>query len=739
MKRTLCMSTSVLALVCCSAAYAQTASPGSTTTTTYTGKVEEVVVTAERRSVSLQKSNIAATVLTGQDLSEKGVNVVDNLQFIAPSVTVDNFGQGIDFDIRGIGKGEHNSQTTPGVITYRDGVATFPGYITEEPYFDVSSLEILRGPQGTFAGQNAIGGAVFLTTNNPVIGGGYDGYALAQVGNYTDFGTQGAVNLPIDDTMAARFAWFGETRNSFYDITEPNGSKYTGNPGNARWGAGRFSFLWEPNQALTILFKTDFGLLDNGAYPADPFVDRFKFYPGTTIPNPSYTDLFHITASQPQQAQDEYVRSSVKVDYVFGGGITLQSISAFQKGNTAYKADLYGTPDGGFVDNVDETIWSEEVNLISPDKGWFTWVLGAFAQSDDYDFLPPAYKNFVIGVPPGSPFSEYALQGTNPESDLSAFGQVSFNLPAGFQIQLGGRYSDVSTQNKNVDIYQYGLFLLDDQTLKDTNFSYKAALNWNVNDDNLLYAFIATGFKPGGLNVPVGIGIPAPFIPETDTDYEAGWKSTFFDGHLRTQLDGYWNDFKDFQVTIAYPDFPTFPFEVNVPGKTKIYGAEGSAQAVFGAFAFDVGVGLEHSSIGTFYSADPRFVLTTAPCNPQTGPATFACNNLTGHQQTYAPSFTFDLGAQYTFDLGDGDALTPRADFGHQSAQWATLFEDPDLGDRLGQRNILSAQLSWIRGDWNVTLYGTNLTNQHYVEALNSGLDFAGPPRQFGVRLTKTF
>src|SRR5689334_24210452 len=138
--------------------------------------LSEVVVTAERRRENLQTTPISASVVTGEELSNAGVSTVDQLQFISPAATVNNFGQGIDFDIRGIGKAEHNTQTTTGVITYRDGVATFPGYFTAEPYYDIARVEILRGPQGTFVGQNATGGAVFVTSQDPVINGGYRGY-----------------------------------------------------------------------------------------------------------------------------------------------------------------------------------------------------------------------------------------------------------------------------------------------------------------------------------------------------------------------------------------------------------------------------------------------------------------------------------------------------------------------------------------------------------------------------------
>jgi iron complex outermembrane receptor protein len=261
------LSASALALASCSSAVAQTAAPSRSSSDATA--LPEVVVTAERRETNLQKAAVAATVLSQTDLIKRGVFTVDQLQFVAPSLTVDNFGQGNDFDIRGIGKGEHNSQTSTGVITYRDGVATFPGYIQEEPYFDIANVEVLRGPQGTFSGQNATGGAVILTTNNPIIGGGYDGYVLGHAGNYSAVGAQGGINLPISDTLAARVAFDGEYRNSFYHVTGP----WTGDP-NPKWGAARFSLLWEPTSSLKILWKTDYDYLFNGNYFGDAIINR---------------------------------------------------------------------------------------------------------------------------------------------------------------------------------------------------------------------------------------------------------------------------------------------------------------------------------------------------------------------------------------------------------------------------------------------------------------------------------
>jgi iron complex outermembrane receptor protein len=106
----------------------------------------DIIVTARRRTENLQTTPLSGSVISGTQLAEKGVTNVDTLQFATPSVVVNNFGQGIDFNVRGIGKGEHNTQTATGVITYRDGAPTFPGYFTAEPYYDVANIQVLRGP-----------------------------------------------------------------------------------------------------------------------------------------------------------------------------------------------------------------------------------------------------------------------------------------------------------------------------------------------------------------------------------------------------------------------------------------------------------------------------------------------------------------------------------------------------------------------------------------------------------------
>lgn len=702
--RVLWLSASALAFAWSGGAMAQSAPPadkqGGDATAT---QGDDIIVTAQRRNEDLMKTAVSATVLTGQQLDHKGVVDVDALQFVMPSVVVNNFGQGNDFNVRGIGKAEHNTQTTTGVITYRDGVPSFPGYVQKEPYFDVANIQVLRGPQGTIVGQNATGGAVFVNTTDPIIGGGMHGYIQVQGGNYADVGGQGALNIPISDTFAARVAFFGERRDGFYHITNAGGA-YTGGNNDLRMIAGRLSLLWQPSDNFSVLSKTDVDYMDMGGYPASPYWQSMKTLPGGAA-NPHYSDLFDITANAPMRARDKFIRSILKIEYDTDNGTKFRSISSIQNANTQYGTDLdgtdstYGNPITGaapansyFYDNLDETQFTQEFNIISPDNQRLTWLVGAFGVWNTYFFLSP-YDNFRIDLayPYNLPAATYKLKGRNPTRSLAAFGQIGFKITDTLKLEAGGRYT-ASQSTNHVDVLQYSTYIRDDQTVKSDNFSYKVSLGWNASSSQYLYAFIATGFRPGGLNVPVGLGLPAPFEPEEITSYELGWKGNFAGGKIRTTITGFYNSYKNFQVIIGYPTYPTFGIELNVPGDTKIYGFEAEAELRLGGFSFDAGLNVLHTELGEFYASDPR-VPSTLPCNPNTGPVSATCINLQGRRQTYAPDLTFNLGAQYQLELASGDKLTLRGNFGHVGNQWATLFENPALGDRLTDRNILNAQL----------------------------------------------
>ncbi|KQY91327.1 TonB-dependent receptor [Brevundimonas sp. Root1423] len=724
MGRKLWITTSAAVLLWAGAAQAQQATPAANNTAAeqQDTTLDDVVVTAERRTTNLQETAVAATVLSGEDLENKGVTSLEQLQFVAPSTTVQNFGQGNFFNVRGIGKSEPTTAIGVGVTTYRDGVAVFPGYFQTEPYYDIGSVELLRGPQGTFAGTNATGGAVFINARNPDFTG-VNGYAMGQVGSYGNIKLQGAVNLPLTDTLALRVAGNSEVRDSFHEITGP----YRGHPGDITSNSARVSLLWTPTPALRVLLKGDYNNLDFGGYPADPAL--------------ATNDPFEITANGPHSGQDETARVSLNVSYVFDNGITIRSITGYQDGISEFSTDLDGTRllNNTFYDRVEEEVWSQEFNIVSPDDQRLTWILGAFWQYDDVVFPVTSFPQgaYHVGFPEG--VVDYYIFGETPKETQAVFGQISYDVSDRLQVQLGARWSESTSTNDNVytTYPAFGLTLLQNDEVTAEKTTGKLSLNYKVNDDNFVYGFVATGFKMGGLNAP-NFYVPASsFGPEDVIDYELGWKSTMFDGRVRTQLGAYYMAYEGFQVVVGDPTVPLFNSIVNVAGETVLKGIEGSAQMRLGQWSVDVGGSISSSELGEFFAVDPR--LARRPCNPETGPAGGNCQNLAGNSQSYAPEVTFNFGAQYEFALSGGATLTPRIDYSHIGESWTSIFNNEALGDRLEARNIVNLKLTWQKGDWTLAAYALNATDQTYIAAINAGLRYAGPPRQIGLNLMKTF
>jgi iron complex outermembrane receptor protein len=704
-----------------------------------------VVVTAEKRTQNLQTVPIAATVLSGADLEKKGVTTLDQLQFVVPAMSVSTSLQGNQFDIRGIGRGALDVQVPSGVQTYRDNISVFPGFFQEEPYFDISSVEVLRGPQGTFAGLNATAGAVYITETNPSFGK-VGGYLTAQGGNYSDFGLQGALNLPINDSLAVRLAFNHEQHDTFFNVIPSPG--FSGNPGGLDSNSARLSVLYSPNDHLQVLFKFDGSVIDVGGYPATPnpaipnvlvggvpagglSLNNYSTAVGGNACPQELADILTVCTNAHLEGQDTFGRAGLDIKYTFGNGITFRSISGYQYGLTTSKidADATGVATAFYHSHVDEPIVSQEFNLVSPDTGRFRWVLGAYGQLD------------TVHIPFGG-FAESGVEFfdyTTPKTNLAIFGQGTYELTPSLELQVGLRYTDYQMSLHDVlTIAGLGTFLLPASgsgniNEHDSKLTGKAALNWTIDPNNFIYGFVATGHKSGTINstnLPFGLLNPATTRPEDITDFELGWKAKWFDGHVRTQFDGFYSLYSNFQLDLINPS-DNLGYIGNAGGTTIDDGLEAQAQAIFGHLQFDFVGAYIYTKLGNYSTLDPLDI----PAGVQ---------NVTGHHLPFAPPLTFSVGAQYAFDVGNGQ-LTPRVDFSHTDAQWASVFEEQPpnfpFSMLLGQRNIVNAQLSYETGDWIVTAYSTNLTDQHYIDAITNGLNlrYPGAPRQFGLRLTKNF
>jgi iron complex outermembrane recepter protein len=746
----------VMALCLSPAAFSQqaSASPSSASPSSQNDQLEEVIVTAERRSENLQKTAIAATVLNGDELVQKGVVQMADLQNASPSLSITPAGLTANVNIRGIGLDSGSPAVVPGVATYRDGLWQ-PPILTTDTLYDVGSAEVLRGPQGTFVGSNSTGGAIFINSRDPDFNG-LSGDMQVQGGNFSDFGARGAVNLPIDDTWAARVAFNAEQRDSFYtDI----GSQVTSvaqqfNPAGALDEKDmRFGLHGKPNEDLDILLKVEANSKSTGGYAYKP-VPGTEYAPYAS-PDPWVLNYDHYTLN------DELsVRNSLKIDWDIGGsGITFRSLSGVQfmrvhniEDADATASTLPGPPALSTTQAIIERPLTQEFNLISPTSGRLQWVVGTFYLHDireiALDIQSQAIPNNVL---------PNFVQKLDSEA---VFGQVSYQIAPPLQLQVGLRYThdineipeggDVTIElgipgAPNIVIPQWG-----EET--DSATTGKVALNWTVDENNFLYVFAAKGFKAGGFNAAGATYPQANFAPEVVWDYEAGWKANFFQNHLRTSLGGFWDNYTDLQVGAFDPN--TAQSSLINTGKSVIKGGEFELHGKFAALQVDAGAAYVNSRLGAISLVNTEALPpgVAAQDLPQcavgaTPPGCFNYNpyivNLAGEQNPYSPEWTFNAGVQYGIVMGSGSTLTPRVNYSYIGHQWTTLFEQP-MTDYLSAYGLWSGSLTYERQAWRIQAYGLNLANKLYVSGQfaaggNPDEEFFGNPRQYGIRIGRTF
>jgi iron complex outermembrane receptor protein len=700
--------------------------------------VETIIVTAERRAENLQQAAVAATVLTGDALSERAVTSVDDLEFVTPSLTIASSGQGNEMNIRGIGKEDISGTATSAVATYRDGVGTVSGFFNGEPYYDIDNVQVLRGPQGTFVGENAAGGAIFVNTNDPEIGGGYTGYVEAGYGDYDQMSLQGAINIPLTDTLAARVAAYHLQRDSFFDVyfTQDKTQKNEQDVGDVDHNAVRGSLLWAPMDNFNALLKVDYSNINNHGY-AFGVVPGFPWPAGfgpTPVNPPPGNDLFEIGNNNTDNyAKDKMTRGVLDMEYTFDGGTALRVVSGLQ----SIESHITNDDDGSAVQDrrinirAKFKIYTEEITLVSPEENRLSWIAGAFWREETLDF--PKGDGFVVfdfqNYVPGVGVEELTIDWHTPRTTVALFGQVAYELTDAIELEVGARVNSfhVSEEVLLEILPAFGVLSLPAfNEYSEDSVTGKIALNWQASENNFFYAFIASGNTTGGVSV---VATNPDFKSQKTTNYEIGWKGTLFDGRLLTQVGFYYNDIERYQAFTFDATSQRQTFQ-NLEGDSENYGMEATAQAVFGALSFDVGLSLADSELGTGLLVDDVTLQTI---------------DVEGNTLPFTPEYTFFAGAQYLFTLPGGMTLTPRIDYSSVDEQTVTPVDRVGLGgvriDRIEDHENVNLRLTLATQQWSLIGYVTNATDEDYIEAHGGSYINAYPnsPRQYGVRLSYTF
>ena len=277
----------------------------------------DIVVTAQRRTERLQNLAISATALDSAALAQKSVTNLADLQSAAPALTISNGGIVQTVNIRGIGLASDSPNVTAGVATYVDGLFQ-PPIVQANSFYDLASVEVLRGPQGTLVGSNSTGGAIFINSRNPDLNAGIGGHADISYGNFNSVATEGALNLPLTADLGVRAAGFYRRHDSYYHDVGP----FDNDAGKLEEFGGRITALWQPGSFQAIA-KVQFNDRDTGGYAYRPI-------PGTTFAPFRVGDIRTLSFDEQTGNRDLAFMASLELRQELANGITIRSLSGYQ-------------------------------------------------------------------------------------------------------------------------------------------------------------------------------------------------------------------------------------------------------------------------------------------------------------------------------------------------------------------------------------------------------------------------
>jgi iron complex outermembrane receptor protein len=688
-------------------------------------RVDRVVITAERREQDAQDVAISATVLSGEALSEQGVNSLNDIQRVSPSIAINTFNRSTFINIRGVGIAQSAPTSSPGVAYYIDGALIPHEQFIGQSFFDIGSVEVLRGPQGTLTGQNSTGGAMYVRSPAPEFGE-LNGYVEQTIGDYNWLKTQAAVNIPLGDIAAMRASIVSDTRDSF--TTNIGASQST--PGDNDLVSARLNLEVRPADAWTFNLRyenfnlrTDNNAVKrrNDAVSSDPFVIQedarsFLNQSGYRLSGEARWDI------------NDWIALRYLISKQWG---TTKDQTDGDRTTTALPRPLPPAPNNtntgrvSFARTEFDTMINE-INLLSTDDGPLQWVVGAFHLDETVpvDLLRDnTHTTDFVSTVRGS---EIRTEAVN--TSKSVFGQASYAFSPQWEAIVGARYSE----DEQVYTRLASPGGVGTTSAESDEVTGRLALNFRPMDDILLYASASKGYKAGGVNLTLS---DPNFEPETNQVYELGAKTTLLDGMLQLNAGVFQSDYQDIQLASLRNGLPT----TQNAATGEATGAEVEVIGVFGAFEINAGLGW----LDATFAEDTCINDTNAP--PGTDPGCTTGNRLVpaGRALPFSPEITFNAGAQVDIAFGN-QVLTPRIQFSRLSEQYATPF--PSAVTLVPERDLWDFRLTYqVTDDLTFEGFVQNLTDEVYVasqiqnsSSADGGIIY-GAPRMIGVRARIAF
>jgi iron complex outermembrane receptor protein len=553
----------------------------------------ELVVTAQKREANLQDVPFSVAAQTGEQIRNSGAtNIVEFARNIS-GLAITDLGPGqSQVAIRGISAGQV-VRDQPGVKesvgVYLDESAISVALFTPDlDLFDLQRMEVLRGPQGTLFGAGSSAGTIRYITAQPELGAfGGSAEASAHEGTDSDFGgaLKGAVNMPLGERAALRLVGYYTELAGFVDSYYPNRSVNEDVNGGSRTG-GRAALLLQPNDSISITPRVVYQKLETDGYPREDFYNILGNPFTTTEPPVDPGERGQVTQLT-EGIDDDFLLADLTMEFDLGG-LTLTSVTSYTDREVVVLRDasqLTGSVTfqlGGNSSQVrfnsplfDTTVLdsvSQELRLASDGEGALQWVVGAFYQQTDRDYgqnLPtPGYDAFLIsqGIPPSSGFNAppdtpFFSDLTYDFQQLAVFGEGTFEFSEQWALTAGVRYYDFEEDRV---LTFAGLFADVGYTnqpgsTSSDGFSPRLILTYDPNEDVQFSAQVARGFRLGGINDPLNVGLCTPedlaifdgqptFDDEIQLNYELGMKTTLADGTVNFNVAVFYSDIEDLQV-----------------------------------------------------------------------------------------------------------------------------------------------------------------------------------------------
>jgi len=762
----------------------QTSTSSDATETT----IPEIVVTAQFRAQSLQKTPLAITAINADMLASRSQTNIAEVAAQAPSVVLKpqgmSYGPALGASIRGIGQFDFNPGFEPGVGVYIDDVyyATLTGSIFD--LLDLDRVEILRGPQGTLSGKNSIGGAIKMYSKQPR--GDGSGFVSATYGIRNRIDLRGAYDLGLADNLALRLSGVSKTQEGYVDrIDYGCAHPEDGIPalrtaaegcvvardGDVNYQALRGQLRWEVTPSLEINLAADYttdhrhspaGVLTYANYTGSGYIDpydsgvtldsrficgKYCNYAGFQSPAQSGNlgvlspDGYEQTTTEDRVDLKAYGFSGT-IDLKLGENAALKSITAYRTYDAFFGNDDDYSPLAHSLGRswIDFWSFSQELRLSGKLAGdLIDYTVGGFYQKQESVYLTfQDLRYAAAGFPP------FVGKDTLPANTSALFAHASLNATSKLTLTGGIRYTheEKSTTylRNNPDGTPHALLgSLNDVTgsYSKDRLDYRLNAQYQFSDAIMGYAQFATGFKGGGVSPrPFAAAQVISFGPETLKNYEVGLKSDLFDRKLRLNLSAFYMSYDDIQLNLlSCPDIsPALPRPCPITrnlGSADVKGIE-IESTIRPIAGLQIDGSLSYLDFQFRDSSEASLASVGIPLDATT---------------PFNPKWKWSSGIQYEVPLGSAGSLTPRFDISYQSKVYSRI---PNTTTSLIPSYALANGRLTYRdssGDWEVSGEVTNLFDKYYyvtsfdLVSAGAGIVAAQPgrPREWAVTVKRNF